>query len=260
MRRKLFVLAVLGLALSAQVPANDRLINVEGPGVAPSGSWRLGLGATLHRSHEDRTYVSFDGRFGLESGWEMGLRGTVARVGRANTFASLRSGGTDLELFFRHALQQFDGLTVQGGVAFPNTPAQDSPFITAGVAYRLPMPESQFKVIVGTRGIMKSGSTAVGISGGVVAPIGQGLEFMGDVTAIVRGVNTRDSRTGNTLRRMVYGVGLRYSPTLPTDGQLDWSVYIGLSNALGFTTATSLSSALGNQPALTLGVVLRGKS
>jgi hypothetical protein len=188
------------------------------------------------------------------------MRGTVAPVGRANTFANLRSGGTDMELFFRHALQQFDGLTVQGGVAFPNTPAQDTPFITAGVAYRLPMPESQFKVIVGARGIMKSGSTAAGISGGVIAPIGQGLEFMGDVTAIVRGVNTRDSRTGNTLRRMVYGFGLRYSPTLPTDGQFDWSVYIGLSNALGFTTATSLSSALGNQPALTLGVVLRGKS
>lgn len=259
MRRKLFVLTALVVGLPVIAGASDRLINVDGPGVTPTGLWRLGMGATLHRSQEDRTYVSFDGRFGLEAGWELGMRGTLAPVGRANTLANLRSGGTDWELFVRHSLQHLKGLTVQGGVSFPNTPAQDTPFITAGVAYELPMPESQFKVIVGTRGIMKSGSTAVGISGGVVAPIGQGLELMGDFTAIVRGVNTRDGRTGNTLRRAVYGFGLRYKP-VTLDGQFDWSFYVGLSNALGFTTGTSLSSALGNQPALTLGVVLRGKS
>lgn len=258
MRNKAWIVGALLAVGMAQAGASDRLINVDGPGISPTGGWRLSMGATLHRGQEDRTYTSFDGRMGLVAGWELGFRGTFAPVGRANTVASLRSGGTDWELFGRHELTHLKGLTVQGGVAFPNTPAQDKPFVTLGASYQLPNPSSEFKVFVGIRGALRSGSTVVGVSGGVVAPMGQGLEFVGDVTGVVRGVNSRDGRTGNVIRNAVYGVGLRYSPA-QSRAEFDWNFYVGISNALGMTTATSLSSALGNRPALTFGVVLRGK-
>ena len=239
--------------------ATDRLINVDGPSVTPTGGWRLGLGMSIHRSDEARTYMSLDGRFGLENGFELGMRGTLAPVGRANTAANIRTGGTDWETTLRYAVPQLQGLMLSGGISFPNTPAQNTPFVTYGVAYQVPMALTQYKLYVGSRGVLRSGSTIMGISGGISAPLGPGLELMGDFTAIVRGVNSRDSRTGNTVRRAVYGFGIRYQPMTLTD-KFDWSVYVGLSNAIGLTTGTSLSTALGNQPSLTLGVVLRGKS
>ncbi len=258
MHNKAWLIGVLVGLGSAQASATDRLINVDGPGLSPTGGWRLSLGATLHRGQEDRSYTSVEGRIGLVSAWELGFRGTFAPVGRANTVANIRSGGTDWELFARHEMPHLKGFTLQGGVSFPNTPAQDLPFVTFGASYQLPMPESQFRVVVGARGALRSGSSVIGISGGVIAPLGQGLELVSDVTGIVRGVNSRDSRTANATRNVVYGVGLRYSPA-QSRAEFDWNFYVGISNALGLTTGTSLATALGNRPALTFGVILRGK-
>lgn len=259
MNRKLICFCALALGVPGMSLASDRLINVDGPSVTPTGGWRLGMSAGLHRGQEDRSYVSFDGRLGLEHGWELGFRGAFAPTGRANTAANIRSGGSDVELRLRYALPQVQGLTLGGGISFPHTPAQDTPFATYDVSYQVPMALTQYKFFVGSRGVLRSGSTIIGVSGGVTAPLGPGLELVGDVTAIVRGVNSRNGNSGAAVRRAVYGFGLRYQPMTLTD-KFDWSVYVGMSNALGLTTGTSLSSALGNQPALTLGFVVRGKS
>lgn len=259
MGSRTLLLCILAIGLPVSASASDRLINVDGPSVTPSGSWRLGLGANLHRSQENRTYMSFDGRFGMEAGFELGLRGSFAKVGRASTVANLQTGGSDWEATLRYAVPHTMGLTLQGGVAFPNTPQQNTPFFTYGVSYQVPMALTEYKIYVGSRGVLRSGSTAMGISAGISAPLGPGLELVGDFTVLVRGVNSRDGQTGNTVRRHIYGVGVRYAP-ISVPGTFDWSFYAGISNALGMTTGMSLSSALGNQPALTFGVVLRGKS
>lgn len=227
--------------------------------VKDQNAWSLDVRSTFHRDDEDRTYVSFDGRMGVRQGWEVGLRGTFAKVGNAKTPTAIRSGGSDWEFVVRHALQNFDRLSLMAGVSFPNTPAQSNAFFTYGASYQLETGEGQPQIFVGGRGVMRKDSSLLGLSGSAVMPLQSGLELFGDFTVMVVGNNTFSS-TGARERRALYGLGLRYTPVSNSEGKFDGSFYLMFTNQLGTTTGTSLTPALGNRPSLAVGVTFRGRS
>lgn len=243
----------------SSVLADEGLVNTDKGRITEVGAWNLNVRGTFHRNEEDRTYMSFGLNFGLMEGWDVGARVTTAPVGFAKTTLPIRTGGSDIELYVRHSPKELQGVTLGAGIAFPNTPAQDKPFLTYSGAYEFPVEGSQIRFFLGARGVARSDSSIFGISGGFAAPFGEGFELVGDITAIVSGVNTLDVNNGDKIRRAVYGLGLRYTPKT-VDQNFQGSFFFGFTNGLGLTTGTSLSSSLSNRPALTLGVSIRGKS
>lgn len=255
--KRFAVLAALALGMSAG--AQERLATIDGSQLSGAGQWRFDGRATFHRSAENRTYLSLDWRYGLKDTWEIGARGTFANKGRANGLANMSSGGSDMELIVRYAPVEAKGLAVGAGLAFPNTPAQTRPFLTYQGIYKLPVEDSQIALFVGGRGVVRSDSNILGVSGGFSAEIGRGWSLVGDLTVVATGNNTRDADTGAARRLAVYGFGVRFAaPT--TEGSPDWGFFFGLGNGLGVTTGTSLSAAIGNRPALSIGFTIRGKS
>lgn len=226
----------------------------------PAGTWNLDVRGSFFRNTEDRTYLSFDFGLGVQPRWDVGLRGTFASVGFGNTIAPIRSGGSDFELFVRHRVVQFDGLSLMGGVSFPNTPAQNQPFATFRADYALKKPEFGPAFTIGARGVLRQDSSIVGISAGLNFGFADNWELFGDITGIVHGDNTRDTRTGQALRRALWGAGVKYNLRSTGAAGYDGSIYLAVTNALGLTTGTSLSTSLGDRPALTIGFSLRGRS
>jgi len=237
-------------AIAAVGAAQGDLVEKEG--------WRIDVGMSFHRHEEDRNYFTFSAMTGLQPRWDIGLRGTFASVGMANSVFPLRSGGSDIELFVRHAMANYPGFYVQGGLSVPNSPAQDNIFLTYGAQFFVPTENQQYRFWISGKGAARADSNVAGLSAGIEFTLGQNIELYGDATVIIWGNNTRDVNTGAAMRRAVYNAGIRFRPTMT--GMNDASFFFGFTNSLGMTTGTSLASALGNQPALTLGFSIRGRS
>jgi autotransporter-associated beta strand protein len=99
-------------------------------------------------------------------------------------------------------------------------------------------------LFVGAKGAFRKDSTLTGLSAGFDAALGQGLHLIGDGTVLVSGNNTYSTATANRERRGTYGVALRYTP--PGQQRNPFSVDLGITNAIGTTTAFSMTPALGN--------------
>jgi hypothetical protein len=252
--------ATLSIGLITACYADGTLSGMQTTEVKAPGAWSLDVRSNFYRDAEDRTYTSAALSFGLQPRWELGFRGAFASVGFSSTPAAIRTGGTDLEFYVKHAVEGIDRLTLMAGVAFPNTPAQDKPFFTYGATYGFEQQPGGSKFYVGGRGVWHSDDSLIGVSGGFEMPFANGFEFFGDITGIVHGDNTRDGNTGLPLRRAVWGIGARYNFNSTQKTGMDGSVYLMLTTGLGITTGTSLSPALGNRPALAIGFTIRGKS
>lgn len=250
-------LAGSALAFCQASGGSERLINLDPAGPVAPGKMRADVSFAFHKKDEARTYMSASAGFGLSPGWEVGLRTSGARRGNfAGTGFTINTGGRDFELYAKYAVAAVPGLTVTGGVSFPDTPAQDKQFVTAAAMYALPSEGQSHRLYVGAKAAMRADSNIWAVCGGFSAPIGSGIELVGDVTGIVRGNNTISTTSGARTKRAVFGVGLRYTPKL-AEGAPGASVTLGLSNGLGSTTGFSLSPALGGSMALTLGVSVR---
>lgn len=248
------------LCLATAVWSQGDLANTSTASINEPRAWTIDFRGNFHRNAEDRTYASVGFRYGLQPGWELGARGSFAAVGNSNSPAVIRTGGRDLEFYARYAPTEINRLVLMGGVSFPNTPSQDQPFATFAATYGLPTQDGRFNVYVGGRGVLRSDSSLVGVSGGAEVTVADNFQVFGDITGIVHGNNTRDTVTGLEMRQAVWGLGVRYNFMSTSEDGLNGSIFALFGNGLGTTTGMSLSSALGNRPALTVGFSLRGRS
>ncbi|MCW5942862.1 MAG: hypothetical protein KIS66_11550 [Fimbriimonadaceae bacterium] len=250
-------LAGSALVMSQTAGGSERLINLDPSGPLGVGKVRADASFAFHKGDEGRTYMSASAGFGLSPGWEVGLRTSGARRGSfAGPGFTIDTGGRDFEIYAKYAITALPGLTVTGGVSFPDTPAQDKQFVTAAAMYAVPNPGQSHRLYVGAKAAMRADSNIWALCGGFAAPVGNGVEIVGDVTGILRGNNTIGTDSGNRTKRAVFGLGLRYTPKL-AEGTPTASVTLGLSNGLGSTTGFSMTPALGGSMALTLGVSVR---
>ncbi len=255
-----FPMLAVGLALASvghsQPAGGDRLLNVDSGSPVAMGKFRFDIGFAFHRGAEGRTYTSGTFGYGVSEGWELGVRASGAPRGDSTSGGvTIRTGGRDFEVFAKHSLKSVEGLTLSLGASFPDTPAQDQNFITAGASYTVPQGDAKHRFVVGARGAMRKDSNLWGVSAGVVAPFQSGWEAVADVTAIVQGNNSLTS-DGDRARRAIFGFGVRYRP-VTAEGAPSTTFTLGLSNGLGATTGFGLSSALEGKMALTLGVSVR---
>jgi hypothetical protein len=252
--------SVLALGVVSLAMADDNLANLPATKVSLPGELNFDIRAGFHKNIENRTYGTFDARYGIQPNWEVGARGAFAKTGFV-PFTTLKTGGSDFEFFVRHSVEQLDYLTLSAGVSFPSTPAQNAPFFTYGASYSVPLSQVEGlspMLHLNARGVARDKANMFGIGGGVSVPLQNGLEAFGDLSFLLTGNNTINSATGQKLRRAIWGAGIRYTPTGPEFQSMRMGFYALFGNGLGLTTGTSLTPALGERGAFQFGITFKG--
>lgn len=253
MKRTLIALATIVTA--AHVCAQERmtLINTDTNAVLPSGAWVFDSDLRLMPGDGKNTYVSLGGYFGMANGLTGVLRTTLSsRTTFDQGGPRVRYGGTDFEANVRYAFPEVKGLTVAGGLSFPNTPAQNRPFFTTEAVYAIP--SQQATAYVGARALWRGGSSIMALTGGLEARLSTEWSALGDLALMVRGNNDVDPGNGRRRRTAVYGLGVAYQPR-HAHGT---SFTLGLTNGLGVTNVFGNTASLGGRPGVYLGITMRG--
>lgn len=249
MTRYLFALAALGgsaLALGQQgtlSPTGGKLVNLDTAAVPAANTSLFRADFRGFGGDEKTGYGTAELSFGLQQGWGAIIRGSFAgfRTFHGPGF-DIRHGGTDIEGLVRYAVPTIPNLTIAAGASIPNTPAQDSPFLTSEIIYGIP--NQGVDLYIGAKGVFRRDSTIAAVAGGFNAHLAEGFSVVGDITLPFTGRNTYSTSTGANQRRAIYGAALRYMPTTTTREQ--WSIDLGVTNGTGGTTGFSLTPALGN--------------
>lgn len=196
---------------------------------------------------ESRGYGDLALDYGLRSGLELGLRGTVgaSRFVTLGNGGTLRNGGTDVEILARYARPFAFGTRTlrfggQVGVAFPSTPAQNQPIFTLGALAETEVLPG-FDLFLNPRAVFLDQNSITGFGIGFNAQFPGGFEFIGEVTPIMSGRNTRSAYDGSPRRATPFSVGIRYR--LPSGFAID----AAFTNTLGATTGFGMTPGLGGE-------------
>lgn len=240
---------LLGLAALVGSPtafASDTT-TLPGTQLLAEGEVRYIASARLFGNQEDLAYFGLGVIFGAGENANYALLLDASRVQSfTRPGLGIRHGGRDLELQVRYKLADFDEFLLIGGISLPNTPSTNTPGLTGGVIYQVPLEDFDFRV-----GVRFLATTDTGLAGATFAagiPLGEGLSLSAEATTIFAGNNTRNTTTGNAERRLVYAFALNYQAS----DRLSFEA--GVTNSLGSTTGFALSSSLNSSPAIFIGV------
>ena len=253
------VLAMASVQAQAQFgqgPTNPgpKLINLDTNWIPANNAWAIRGDIRAFGSSEKTFYGTLELTGGFQNGFGVTLRGSLANfVSFTGTGPTIRHGGSDMEAMVKYAVPQSNGLMVGAGVSLPNTPAQTHVFATGEAIYHFPTQGAD--LYLGGKGVFRKDSTLAGISGGFDVHAAPALDVIGDLTWPVTGHNTYNTSTGALERRAVYGVGLRFTPTMQMRQSVSFD--LGVTNGIGGTTGFSLTPALGNSFGVYVGATMR---
>lgn len=243
-------------AASTSTDTGNGLINVATPDILAPRQWGARADLRVFGGDENTTYFGLGVRYGLSNNWEVGIGSSMAQFENftiSGGGGTIRHGGTDVELAAKYNTHQTGvyGLSGQIGVGMPNTPAQKTAHITAGITGSMSA-GSSLDFYVNPRTVLVTNNTIVGLGFGARVKITNQVSIVGDYTAIIGGANTIDTSTGNQRSHDVYGAALRYSTR---HGSIGFD--LGYTNGTGFTTGSSLTSGLGSSGAFYVALNLK---
>jgi hypothetical protein len=234
-------------AAQSQLPASDpNLINLQTPSLLSKSQSAASLDLRYFGGYDKSLRGSLWYGFGICKDLEIDVAGSFAKWNTANYPDGnfIRFGGTDEELSLRYALP-VSNLTVQGGLAYVQTPAQSHRIAaTVGGSYGY-SPIKQVRFYLNPKAVFLDRNSLVGIGLGTSIDLVHHISLLGDWTPLIAGDNTFYTADQSRSRGELYGVGLRFS-NLYRNGTVD----IGVTNSTGITTGSSLTPSLGDSPSL----------
>jgi len=242
----------MSAVLTAQVAgmthvSEPDLINLKTPHVLQAGKQSVSIDTRYEGGYEKTVRTDVEYGFGLCDHLEVD---GVTSLSRWDTEAAaagptVRAGGTDEEVSLKYKLDTQVPVTVQAGLAYAQTPAQDDRLATTLGASAAWEATEGIQLYANPRAVFLDKNSIVGFGLGFSAKVMQDIDVLGDWTPILSGQNTVDMQTGLRGRAQLYSIGLRLKNLVP-HGAVD----LGITNSTGSTTGTSLTPTLGNSPSL----------
>ena len=242
--------ALLGICTVASISARAQgvasgLINISTPGIVGPQQIGFRADARIFGGDEATSYFGAGIRYGLSNNWELGVATSMAQFESFNIPGGgvIRHGGSDIELSGKYSVKQTNKSALSGeiGVGFPNTPAERSSHLTAGLAGSLNV-GSGVDLYINPRVAFITDNSLIGLGMGAKAKLARQISLVADYTPILSGANTVDATTGNQRSHDVYGAALRY-----VTNNSSVAVDLGWTNGTGFTTGSSLTPGLGQK-------------
>ena len=250
----MFGFLLLTAALTAQgngmPPASGPdLINLKTPQVLGAGQQAASVDLRLEGGYEKTLRADLGYRFGLGHNFEVDGATSLTRwdTETAASGSTVRSGGTDGEVSLKYKVDAGVPVSVQAGLAYVQTPAQQDRLETTLGASAEWEPTKGVRLYANPRAVFLDNNSIFGFGLGFSAKIVQGIDLLGDWTPILSGDNTVDMQTGQRDRGELYSIGLSFNDLIPK-GAVD----LGITNATGSTTGSSLTPTLGGAPSLFL--------
>ena len=221
------------------------LINLDTPAFPAPHSAIFNFDARIFGGSEELTYLNAGVQVGLSSNLAGILRlGGVNRRYHVEGRRGVMHGGQEVEVAGKlrlHNVRDF-GISVQGGVIFPNTPTERSPFLAAEVMFTRDLGEKTSLYLVPK--VLFASRELITLGGGVSYRLNGQWMVMGDVQGVLSGSNTFHLPVGQRVRQEVWGVGFRYTP-MAYGGRygLDFGVTNGLGRTLGLSAQSALSGS-----------------
>lgn len=244
------LMSTFSLAQAQTAPsANDQnLINLQTPMLLGNGHSSATIDLRYVGGYDKTIHGGLVLGYGISKGLEIDLLGSFSKWQSAGAFggSTIRFGGTDEELSVRYAVPGMEiPITVQAGLDYAQTPAQmDRVAGTLGASAGFATIQ-KVRLYLNPKAAFLDRNSLVGIGLGASVDLVPKVLLVADWTPVVAGDNTVSTSTGGLSRAQLYGVGLRFLD-LWQGGSLD----IGVTNAAGVTTGSSLTPNLGNSPAL----------
>jgi hypothetical protein len=239
----------LSLAQAQSTSASDpNLINLQTPTVLHRGQSAAELDLRYFGGYDKTLHAGVGLGYGLGHGLEVDLAGSFSKWNSAlpPSGNEVRFGGTDEELSLKYRLPKMKSLpiSVQAGLEYVQTPAQPERLagtLGASAGYSL---DSKIRFYLNPKVVFLDHNTLVGLGLGASVDLVSKLTLVADWTPMLAGENTIDTQTGGRTRSQLYSVGLRYGMTHKCN------IDLGVTNASGITSGSSLTPSLGDSPAL----------
>jgi len=232
-------------------------VNLETPFITPAKGLWLQAGFRFIEPPESIAFSSFTLRYGVSSRFEAALRGSTGATRDTQVTAGgvISHGGSDLELFVKYALLSSErtGLAALLGISFPSTPAQNQAVATIGASASFRV-NDRTTLFLSPRATLQEKNEIVGIGIGAETHLTGKLSLVGDWTGIASGMNTRDTVTGNKIRRDIWGAAFRW--TAPSSTSMV-SLDLGYGNGTGSTTGFSLTPGLASSAGFYIALSVR---
>lgn len=249
-----FLASDMAAMADSEVPRPIRLINLDTPVTLGRGVLSFLGDVRIFGAQEDVTYGTLQLGYGLHDDFDMMLRGSLAETkGFAGPGFTIRHGGTDVELLGKWRPRSYPHAAFTLGLSAPDTPAQNSVYLTAQALYQRPL-GSHVVAHFAAKGVFVKDDPIVGIGGGGSLRLSDTLQLVADITGIVSGNNTRSVFTGGKMRREVWGFALRFRPHSNSN---DLTVDVGVTNGTGGTTGFSLTPGLSGSAAVYVSLACR---
>ncbi len=128
--------------------------------------------------------------------WHRHFDGAVSDLVTFPGGGAIRHGGSDIELSAKYSVKQTDKTAVSGeiGVGFPNTPAERSSHLTAGITGSMNM-GSGIDLYINPRVAFITDNSLIGFGMGAKAKLARQISLIADYTPILSGANTIDATT-----------------------------------------------------------------
>jgi hypothetical protein len=263
----LFLSGLLGLGVChAQAPVGS-LLGLTTPYFLTKGQVDAGLTFRAFGGDDKLLYSNLSVGYGLCKDFNLEFLGDFASNGSYTTrfgdaddglarasseFDSILFGGSAGEVRVRYKLPTSFAATVQAGLAYSSTPAQEHRLATtvgATAGYRL---WDRVQVYAEPKAVILDSNSLVGLGLGASVYLVKGVVLEGEWTPMLSGQNSINTQTLARDQVQLYGVGLHFTQLVPR-----WSFDLGYTNSTGSTTGFSLTPSLGNVGGLLVGASYR---
>ena len=239
----------LASAQSSGAVGDAKLLSLTTPSLLSKGETSLGLAFRGFGGSDKLLYTDVSAGYGLSQGLNLEFLGDFASDGSYTSGnGSIRYGGSDGEVRLRYKLPFSIPASVQTGLAYSATPAQEhrvAATVGASFGYSL---GNHISIYAEPKAVILDTNSLVGLGLGATVGVTHGVELIGEWTPMLSGRNSIGTQTLGRDQVELYGVGLRF-----TNLVRGWTLDVGYTNSTGSTTGFSLTPALGNTGGLLIG-------
>lgn len=250
--RTLFTLALLcaGRAFAQEYPVLVNMSTVSALEYQTGKGWG-DISFRAFGGDDKLVYTNLWAGYGVAKSFDVDVRADLASFGTFSGPAGpVRFGGSDVELLGRWQTTHL-GPVIQFGAADVNTPAQEHR-IAGVVSAQESFGISGESLCLEPKAVFLRDNSLVGLGIGANVKLASHIHLLADWTPMLAGDNYIDPDTGSRSRVQLVGAGLRFTDLSP--GLL---VDVGITNATGITTGTSMTPSTGDTLGFYIGAGFR---
>lgn len=241
--------------IETALPQDYTLVNLDTPLIAAARRGTYNIDVRAAGAAENSTYLSFEGQYSLRRDFALIARvtGSYKRY-YGQSARPFIYGGRESELAAKLGLGRRGPyrMAIQASVLNPDQGSRRTPYFAAQLLVSRNFGKKTTLYFVPK--VLLPNRALVTLGGGAKYRFNDQFTVFGDIQGAITGDNSTSVFSGLPIQKEVWGVGLRYTPSLYRGHA---SLDLGITNGLGRTTGFSTTAALSGSAAFYVNLTYR---